>query len=205
MHKLRVTMLGALALASVVVFLVGPTEGRFAREATMVLIGVLAVIWHLALSGTVRAPVTASPRQPTAEVRAEQPLGSSSEFDAVRPTSIAPDLEGAAVIDLTDDQGALVSTESVSTESRAGYFEVEPESTGPRRRREVADLSSPAPPAPPWPPPAVQVPSVFSAQPDTPAPEMSSAADPPADVVPGGTRIDDPWLAFAASMFAPKE
>lgn len=224
MQKLRVIVLGALAVAAVVVFLVGPTKGRFAREATMILIGVLALIWHLALSPSGQRRVgteAAAPAQPTPEEASVVAVASSVAPVAVVAEAVPDPAEAEPepdVIDLTAGDGALAPTPS-----RAGYFELEPSTTGPRSRgSEVIDVPAPAAQ---WPPPKVEVPSVFSAPtqepveraPVTPVVLDAPAADalaqdvPESDVPESDTPVavaapaganKDPWLVWVGDMFS---
>lgn len=191
MQKLRVIVLGALALAAVAVFLVGPTEGRFAREATMILIGVLALIWHLALTpsgqrrASTEAPAAVVPTAEDASVEAVAPLvvPVAAVAEAVPgPDEAEPEPD---VIDLTAGDGALAPSPS-----RAGYFELEPAASGPRSRRtEVIDVPAAAAQ---WPPPKVEVPSVFSAPTQEPVERAPVTPKVPDAPVPKAPAVDAP-------------
>ncbi len=51
MERIRVGVLGALAVAAVLAFFLAPSSGLFDRVAVMVLCAVLAIIWNLAVAG----------------------------------------------------------------------------------------------------------------------------------------------------------
>ncbi len=242
-QRMRVAVLVGLAVVAVLAFLVAPTDGRFARVPLMVLCGVLALIWHLAVGGAVHVP--APP--------ATEPISARSTVGSV----------GAATADATP-VGVALPAEQVETVHPAGFFEVEaePVSVPPEValvQREDAEVELAGLPDPPanWPPTVVEVPLVFQVDASAPAPQpepdldvdddddepihvidltatdavVRGAADPDqseldlsdldltgfgmtsGDVVPlehavavgaSGPVGDDPWLAFAATMFGPQ-
>jgi hypothetical protein len=188
MNRIRIAVLVMIAVGVVAAYLLAPDEGMVSRVPTMVLLGVLALIWSLALTPGV--PAGPAAREPAAE-------------SSPRP-----------------------SDEAASPEHTPGYFELEPEHqpVPPAPPEVTVEPDSPAPEQPAdWPTPLVQVPRVFQASTDEiidlrspPAPPAAGTSTPdviaPDAVTPGeGTAgrgdapVDDPWLAFAASMFAPKE
>lgn len=251
MQRIRIPVLVGFAVGAVLAFLVAPSTGLFARVPLMVLCGVLALIWQLAVSGIGRS-------------------GSSS--GGVRGAS-APAV-GAARPGLGNGATTpvAVAAAAAGVEHRPGYFEVdaEPEPVAAAHMpthagTELYDLGGapglqgpaelaglPDPPAN-WPPHAVDVPLVFQltddgaevpAQPAAelppePMPEPAfeslfeplfqplfeplaapgADADPEHDpdtsvvidlteprpaerqLVSATAHGEDPWLAFAASMF----
>jgi hypothetical protein len=168
----------------------------------------------------------AAPAQPTPEEASVVAVASSVAPVAV-VAEVVPDQAEAEprpdVIDLTVGDGAVAATPS-----RAGYFELEPSTTGPRSRgTEVIDVPAPAAQ---WPPPKVEVPSVFSAptqEPverapvtpvvldapaadapaadapaaDAPAPDVPESDTPVAVAAPAGAN-KDPWLVWVGDMFS---
>ena len=179
MEAMRVRVLAGAAVAAVLTFLLAPASGRFGRVPLMVLLGVLALIWHLAVSGHERS------RDAGAE---------------------AADHHDEPVVDLREPAPG-----HGDVASPPGWFDLPPPEQRPVRtpRRTVA-LTMP-PPAPPaqrqdWPPVQVEVPRVFTmeevAAPPPPAAPPSPAAQPlPVEPPP----VADPWLEWAASMFAAPE
>ena len=55
MQRIRIPVLVGFAVGAVLAFLVAPSTGLFARVPLMVLCGVLALIWQLAVSGIGRS------------------------------------------------------------------------------------------------------------------------------------------------------
>jgi hypothetical protein len=199
MNRIRIAVLVMIAVGVVAAYLLAPDEGMVSRVPTMVLLGVLALIWSLALTPGVpagpadRAPAPESSPRPRDEA-------ASPEHS---PGHLEPESESES------------EPEHQPVPSAPPEVAVEPDSPAPEQ---PAD----------WPTPLVQVPRVFQASTDEiidlrspPAPPAAGTSTPdviapeviaPDAVTPGeGTAghgdapVDDPWLAFAASMFAPKE
>jgi hypothetical protein len=212
---MRVAVLVGLAVVAVLAFLVAPTDGRFARVPLMVLCGVLALIWHLAVSGAVHVP--APP--------ATEPISDRSTVGSV----------GAATADATP-VGVALPAEQVETVHPAGFFELaglpDPPANWPPTVVEVplvfqVDASAPAP----EPEPDVDDEPIHVIDLTATDAVVRGAADPDQSeldlsdldltgfgmtsggVVPlehavavgaSGPVGDDPWLAFAATMFGPQ-
>lgn len=200
MDRIRIGVLAALAAATVVTFALAPDDGRFARVPLMVMLAVLALIWHLAKVRAVGEPpeqVRAGPAPvPATGVSTSPPPTRRPGFFELASAPPPPSVPDAA-----DREHHL----GIGLES-----DLEPA---------VAEVLPPPPAA--WPLPAVQVPLAFQntvidltddgpilAPIGTDAPiGAEEPADPeePADrplgasLDAGGT--DDPWLAFAAKMF----
>jgi hypothetical protein len=186
---MRVRVLAGAAVAAVLTFLLAPTSGRFGRVPLMVLLGVLALIWHLAVSGHERSR------------------------DA--GTEAAADHHDEPVVDLREPAPG-----HGDVASPPGWFDLPPPEQRPvRTPRRTGALTMP-PPAPPaqrqdWPPVQVEVPRVFTmevvpaAQPPSPAappPQPVAQQPPPVEPLPvEPPPVADPWLEWAASMFAAPE
>lgn len=123
---LRRVGLVAFAVAAVAAFLLAPDTGRFDRVALLVLIGVLAVVWHLVLAPTQGTRVD-GPEVPDVPVSAA----------VVPPASAA-----AAPVGAPTDSGAPVP-EAVRSTERAAMTEVS-EADG-AVHAEVIDLREPDP------------------------------------------------------------
>ena len=144
---MRVVVLVGLAVVAVLAFLLAPTDGRFARVPLMVLCGVLALIWHLAVGGAAHVPAPS----------AAEPISDRSTVGSV----------GAATADAAP-VGDAPPADKVETVHRAGFFEMEaePASVPPEvaaAQREDAGVELAGLPDPPanWPPTVVEVPLVF--------------------------------------------
>jgi hypothetical protein len=192
-EAMRVRVLAGAAVAAVLTFLLAPTSGRFGRVPLMVLLGVLALIWHLAVSGH------------------ERSRDAGTE---------AADHHAEPVVDLREPAPG-----HGDVASPPGWFDLPPPEQRPvRTPRRTGALTMP-PPAPPaqrqdWPPVQVEVPRVFTmevvpaAQPPSPAaPPPQPVAQQPPPVEPPPVEpppvepppVADPWLEWAASMFAAPE
>lgn len=218
METIRVRVLAACAVAAVLTFLLAPSAGLFARVPLMVLIGVLALIWHLVVSG--RSAVT--PATPGVE-----PL----EGTGSAPTPTDESADDSVVVDLTDGAAELELDGP-----RPGYFDLTPPRSSDRPtapemptvvtvvETEIAPTTEPvssdrltvtvdepppfaadAPVQADWPPARVEVPRVFTAgpSPDDQLEVPSRAVDAESPV--GREHLGagaDPWLSWAASMFA---
>lgn len=204
---MRVRVLAACAVAAVLAFLLAPSSGLFARVPLMVLIGVLALIWHLVVSGRPAATVATSVVEPL--------VGTGS---ASTPTDESD--EDSVVVDLTDGAAELEPEGP-----RPGYFDLTPppppERPAPRAHQavtveveveaQVQVVDHPPPFDAPvlvqadWPPARVEVPRVFTAGPspddrlDVPSPAIEAESSTGREHLGTGT---DPWLAWAASVFA---
>lgn len=190
MEAMRVRVLVGAAVAAALTFLLAPTSGRFGRVPLMVLLGVLALIWHLAVSGHERSR------------------------DA--GTEAAADHHDEPVVDLREPAPGHGDVASPPGWFDLPPPEQRPVRTP--RRTGALTMPPPAPPAErqDWPPVKVEVPRVFTmevvpaaqppqpaAQPPQPAAQPPQPAAPPSLVEP--PPVADPWLEWAASMFTDRE
>ena len=232
MERIRIPVLVGLAVGAVLAFLVAPSTGLLARVPLMVLCGVLAVIWQLAVEGIGRS-------------------GSSSAPGAVGVTT--PEAVATAA-DEVEHRPGYFEVEAELEPVAATHAPSEPYDLGDASdQQDPAELAAlPDPPAN-WPPHAVDVPLVFQLTddgaelPPEPMPELppepmpepafeslfeplfqplfeplaapAADADPEHDpdtsvvidltepsaaerqLVSATAHGEDPWLAFAASMF----
>jgi hypothetical protein len=134
MSRVRVSGLVGLGVLAVVLFLVAPEEGRFSQTPTLVLVGVIALLWHLAWTDGVDAGAALAAPAVGATLSTTSPTAR---------TAAASEPSAVPVAESSSDGTAETSQDQDDQEE---------------------DLSMlPDPPAD-WPPPGVEVPMVFRAE-----------------------------------------
>lgn len=194
MERVRVAGLVLLGVVAVGLFLFAPVDGRFSQAPSLVLVAVLALIWHLACSdGGLRRTAAVSPRSDP-PAAAESPAATAAAPRAGR--SQLP----AAVPGVDDDEDLSLLPDppvdwpppgvQVPLVFRSDHLDVE-----------VIDLTDQRRDPSPVPAPSAIAPA---STPATAVEDVEPASEDREPAVVGSSSGDDgedPWLAFAAAMF----
>lgn len=200
MSRVRLIGLVALGVLAVVLFLVAPEDGRFSQTPTLVLVGVIALLWHLAWTDALDDPAEAT----TASASADDddvhvaPAPRPSDPVAAQPpashvVAAAPTQDDEEDLSLLPDPPADWPPPGVEVPMvfRAEAVEVE-----------VVDLTVHAPTAGPIDADRIDL---TADDPDridlTPGAVATRSGTPVAEPTRSGDDQPDPWLAFAAAMF----
>lgn len=198
MGRVRVIGLVVLAAFAVVAFVAAPETGRYSQVTWLLLIAVLGLLWHLALSeGGIRR-TSAVPTPAIATPAAPAPPPGPTTRPPARATTVADDED----LSLLPDPPANWPPPGVQVplvfRSPEPALQHEPDRAALDTTAAGAGAGAPVDEA-----------VVIDLTDDDVAERSPTDAVPvgsvPTGAVPAGSSGDDPWLAFAASMLASKD
>jgi hypothetical protein len=201
MSRVRVIGLVALGVLAVLLFLVAPDEGRFSQTPTLVLVGVIALLWHLAWTDALDASADDVGGAPTAASAAG--VDGAAAQRSTRPVPTPPEASHvAAAVSTRDDEEDLSLLPDPPADWPPPGVEVPMVFRAETVEVEFIDLTVRT--TGPEPLDADRI-DLTADDPDridlTPGVVAPPAGPPTAE--PGRSADDepDPWLAFAAAMF----
>jgi hypothetical protein len=192
MSRVRVIGLVALGVLAVLLFLVAPEDGRFSQTPTLVLVGVIALLWHLAWTDAL---------DPSADdVGAVQTTtASADDVDGAPPSEALP---VAAAVSTRDDEEDLSLLPDPPADWPPPGVEVPMVFRAETVEVEVIDLTVRTTGPVPLDADRIDLTADDADRIDlTPGIVAPPAGTPDDQLGRTGDGEPDPWLAFAAAMF----
>lgn len=192
MSRVRVIGLVALGVLAVVLFLVAPEEGRFSQTPTLVLVGVIALLWHLAWTDALDSSADDVGGVPT-------PGASADDVDTAPPPEASP---VPATVSTRDDEEDLSLLPDPPADWPPPGVEVPMVFRAETVEVEVIDLTVHTAGAGVLDLDRIDLTADDPDRTDlTPGIVAPPAGTPTAEPGRSGDDEPDPWLAFAAAMF----